>query len=175
MSFNIYVSGNPNRFTHEMNGLFDDDVFQAASIISAMRSSGPSLGGMAQAGANYIVPSTGGGVRQAYRLMARMVFLRQLGTSLALLAARPGSRNGWIGVSASNTSTWPDSFGSARYNFSPRVNPGLEFTERIIPALEAAEMNNFGVLREFGIVFSLFNSHIGRNSGTIMLNIQLSK
>ncbi|QYO67707.1 RNA-guided endonuclease InsQ/TnpB family protein [Leptolyngbya sp. 7M] len=43
MSFRIYVSGS-NGFRYERNNCADDDVFEAAAVISALNASGPSVG-----------------------------------------------------------------------------------------------------------------------------------
>lgn len=64
--------------------------------------------------------------------------------------------------------------GFARYNFIPNICPGAELMQRVLPVLEATEMNNWGVLQEMDNAFRAYRNLIGPD-GRPMIQIQLFK
>jgi hypothetical protein len=177
MSFRVFAAGvGPNgTWNYERDKNPDDDVFEAAAVISAFRASGPSVRGAAEAVADYHVPSDASAYRDAIRAIATMTFMQTLNNSVCFLAMCRGASNGWISVAPRRSRTlWVDTVGFARYDFSPGNSPGSEFIQTIVPALRATDMNNYGVLRSLSIVLSRYQQHIG-DGGTPMIQIQLFK
>lgn len=170
MSFNVFASGVPH-FHFERDNNPDDDLFEAASVVNALRATSPSAAGAASGAATYVTPNSYLGAVSA---LARMEFLHLLKTSVDLLAIRPRANNGWIAVSARETHIlWPDTGGFAKYSFTPGRDPGTEFFQVIYPSLEEADMNNYGVLRMLALVLSMYNNHID-DSDPVAIQIQLT-
>lgn len=175
MSFRVFAAGSQH-FHYARDNNPDMDIFNAADVASALRSVGsPSVRGVAEGVADYYVPSDTGAYREGIAAIARMEFLHMLKNSVDFLAMCTGSSDGWISVAPRQSHVlWPDTASFARYNFSPGDDPGSEFFRTIRPALEATDMNNYGVLRMLALVLSRYYDHIG-DSGTPMIQIQLFK
>lgn len=174
MSFNIFAAGvRGYQFTRE--NFPDSGVFEAASVLSALRSGGPSARGVAEGVADYVIPSEGGAEMTGVEAVAQLTFLHTLCGAVDQLAACSGSSNGWITVAPRQGHTlWPDTSRYSRYDFTPGNDPGREFVARILPALEATDMANYGVLMAMSLALSGYRSHIG-SSGTPMIQIELWK
>ncbi len=169
MSFRIFAAGVPN-FHFERDNNPDDDVFEVAEVLNAIRASGPSVGEAANAAAEYVTPNSYLGAISA---LARIEFLHLLKTSVDLLALRPKARQGWIAVAPREDHLlWPDTAGFAKYTFNPGSDPGTEFFNKIKGPLKETGMNNYGVLRMLAMVLSMYNNHIS-NSDPVMIQIQL--
>ena len=80
-------------FRYTRDNQADDDVFEAAAIISALNASGPSVGGVAEGVADYALPfvDTTDGVRA----VVSMTFMHMLRTSVDLLGTCTQASNGW--------------------------------------------------------------------------------
>ncbi len=171
MSFKIFASGSAD-FHYVRDNNPDDDVFETASIISALQSSGPSVGGAIQGAADYVIPNP---YMTGVQAMARNEFLHLLQNAVSFLAMHPNSSNGWIsGSFVEEHLLWGNTGGVARYDFSPGDNPGLEFFQRMKKSMEDSDMNNYGVLRVLALVIARFERHIGPDD-SVMLNLQLTK
>lgn len=172
MSFRIYVSGS-NGFRYERDNCPDDDVFEAAAVISALNASGPSAGGAVEGAADYLTPSVG--VLDGVESIARRTMTDLLRTQVTLLAARRSNSNGWISVSANQDALiGPGPTGFARYEFYNDADPGGEFIRTILPALNSSGFNNYGVFRAIALAVSSFSQH-RPSSGPPMMLIQMSK
>lgn len=172
MSFNIFAAG-VRGFQYTRENCPDDDIFEAASVMSALRAGGPTLQGAGEAVADYVVPSEGSAILDGVQAVAQLTFLHTLCGAVDQLAACSGARNGWISVAPrEGHALWPDTNRFARYDFRPGDDPGREFVARILPALEATGMANYGVLRAMSLALSGYRSHIG-SSGTPMIQIEL--
>ena len=172
MSFRVFAAGSGN-FHYVRDNNPDMDIFNAASIASALQASGPSVSGVASGVADYYVPSDSSAYSAGVVAIAGMEFAHLMDNAVCFLAMCSGSANGWISVAPRLTHTlWPDTAAFAKYDFTPGDNPGLEFFRKIKPALEATDMNNWGVLRMLALVLSRYKDHIG-DSATPMIQIQL--
>lgn len=174
MSFRIHAAGSDG-FRYSSSNCADEDLFTAAEIISVMGSLEPTRASFVEAGIGQVLPSAPSGY-EAAAAVGRMIFLHTLSDAVSLLAACTGaSQGGWISVAPRETSLLlPDTSRFARYEFSPGRSPGSEFMQRIIPALNDTDMNNYGVLRSLSIALSLYQVHISI-SATPMIQIQLTK
>lgn len=173
MSFRIFASG-LGRFQYSNSNCADGDVFEAAALMSALRASGPGLGGAAEGVADYVVPSEASSFRELLRQAARMTFAHYLKMSTTLLATSGRHRNGWIRVHANESNTfWPDTARFVSYDFRPGNSPGAEFVETVAPVLTDTGLNNYGVMREMTIVISRYEQSVSKGE-TPMLLIQLS-
>ncbi|MBK7707425.1 MAG: hypothetical protein IPN69_17980 [Acidobacteria bacterium] len=172
MSFNIFAAGSRG-FQYTRENYPDDDVFEAASILSALRSGGPTALGVAEGVADYVVPSEGSAILDGVQAVAQITFLHTLCGAVDQLAMCSGANRGWISVAPRQThALWPDTNRFARYDFSPGREPGAEFMRCILPILEATGMANYGVLMAMSLALSGYRSHIG-SSGTPMIQIEL--
>ncbi|HLA94326.1 MAG TPA: hypothetical protein VK612_01300 [Pyrinomonadaceae bacterium] len=114
------------------------------------------------------------GIMDLMQTMATMEFLHMLSNAVCFLAMKSGASDGWISVSARESHLlWPDTGGNGQYKFDPGESPGTEFIKKIGPALKAADMANWGVLRMLAIVLAKFDNHIDSSARPI-INIQLS-
>lgn len=169
MSFRVFAAGVPN-FHFERDNNPDDDIFEAAEVLNAIRASGPSIEGAASGVAEYVTPNSYLG---AVNALARMEFLHLLKMSVDMLALRPKARQGWIAVAPRESHLlWPDTADFAKYSFSPGSDPGTEFFKKIKGPLKNTGMNNYGVLRMLALVLSMYNNHIN-DSDPVMIQIQL--
>jgi hypothetical protein len=172
MSFRIHAAGNP-RFHYTRDNCVDGDIFEAAAIMSALRSAGPSPIGVASGVADYVVPSDASAMREGLGAIAHMTFLHTLRTAVDLLATCNDARDGWISVYANQSHLlWVDTARIAVYDFTPGDNPSSEFMVKIMPVLTATGMNNFGVLMQMSMALSRYYDRIG-TSGRPMIQIQL--
>ncbi len=172
MSFRIYVSGS-NGFRYERDDRPDEDVFEAASIISALNASGPSVGGAVEGVADYVTPSVG--VLDGLAAAASTSMMHLLRTTVDLLAAERNVRGGWISVSLqrSNLLT-PDSSDFAKFDFYPdEADPGGEFIRTIVRPLSSTGFNHYGTFRAMALAISAYSQH-HPSSGPPMLLMQLS-
>lgn len=172
MSFRVFAAGLED-FHYSQNNNADGDVFEAAAVMSAVRSAGAGRIGVASS----LASSEPRVMRDGIRGIARMNSLQILRIAVTRLATCTGARQGRITVSARRSrlaGLWPDASGFARYNFMPNANPCSDFMQRIIPTLEATDMNNYGVLNTLAIVLSDYHAHIGR-AGRPMIQIHLLK
>ena len=171
MSFRIYVSGS-NGFRYERDNCPDDDVFEAAAVISALNASGPSAGGAVEGAADYLTPSVG--VLDGVESIARRTMTELQDTGHPFSGGRSNS-NGWISVSANQDALiGPGPTGFARYEFYNDADPGGEFIRTILPALNSSGFNNYGVFRAIALAVSSFSQH-RPSSGPPMMLIQMSK
>ncbi len=171
MSFNVFAAGVPN-FNYERSNCPDEDIFEAATVASALRSFNPSAAGVASAAGEYVTPNSTLG---AINALATLQFLRLMKMSVDFLALRPRARNGWISVAPRVSHIiWPDTVGFAKFEFRHSSDPGTDFFNTIKDALVETDMNNYGVLRIIALVLSRYNDHIS-NSDHVMIQIQLSK
>lgn len=174
MSFRIFATGTEN-FHYTRDNCADNDIFEAAEVMSALQGLEPSASGVAQGVAEYLSPSMEGVRSSGIASIASGEMVHLLTNAVTMLATCTGARQGWISV-APRTSHFlrAETSRYARYNFSPGREPALEFMRMILPVLTATDMNNYGVLREMAIALSRYYAHIG-NSGTPMIQIELSK
>ena len=172
MSFRIHAAGsNGFRYTRDNNP--DEDIFEAAAVISALNASGPSVGGAVEGVADYALPSVS--VTDGARSIASATFIHMLRDSVDMLATCGGASDGWISVAPRLThSLWPDTADFARYEFYPGESPGSEFIQMILPALSSTDFNHYGTFRALSIVFSEYYSHLG-GSGRPMIQEQLTQ
>jgi hypothetical protein len=171
MSFRIHAAGSDGfRYTHDNQA--DDDVFEAAAIISALNASGPSAGGAVEGAADYMLPSVG--ILDGVQSVASMTMMHSLRSSVDMLGSCSGASRGWISVAPREESlVWADTSSFARYEFYPGDSAGSEFIRMILPALSAANFNNYGTFRSMALALSAYYSHIG-NAGRPMIQIQLT-
>lgn len=172
MSFRIHAAGSDGyRYTRDNNP--DEDIFEAASVISALNASGPSVGGAVEGVADYVSPSVS--VTDGARSVASATFIHMLRDSVDMLATCGGASQGWISVSPRLTHTlWPDTSDFARYEFYPGDSPGSEFIRMILPALGTTDFNHYGTFRALSIVLSDYYHHLNGN-GTPTILIHLSQ
>lgn len=170
MSFSIFAAGT-NKFHFKDPKCFDDKDIDMVDLISKFQTMEPSLMGAGATAVDIVQPSKG--IMDLMQTMATMEFLHFLSNSVCFLAMKGGSSNGWISVSATESHLlWPDTGGNGTYKFDPGDSPGTEFIKKIGPALKAADMANWGVLRMLAIVLGKFSNHID-DSSTPMINISL--
>lgn len=172
MSFRIHAAGS-NGFRYERDNCPDDDVFEAAAVISALSASGPSVGGAVEGAADYLQPSVG--VLDGVSSVATTTMTELLRSTVNFLAIGRNTSRGWISVGSRTASAvWADSTGFARYEFYDDDDPGAEFIRTILPSLRESGFNNYGTFRALAMAISLFDSH-RPSSGPPTLLIQLSK
>lgn len=177
MSFRIHAAGS-NNFRYTRDNCVDDDIFDAAELLSALQdleqSPGrlvPTVGTAISAGVGYFLPSA---TNNVVRAVAQLESLHTLQTAFASLAV--AANRGFIDTFARQTRRLriEDVFVSARYNFVGEDYPTTRFMRTILPILRQTEMNNFGVLLQLSRVLSLYSDHIG-DSNNPMLLVNLSK
>ena len=172
MSFRIHAAGT-NGFRYTRDNCLDNNVFQAASIYSALQSGGPTRMGVASGVIDYAQPNAS--EADGARVVAGLTFLHLVTQAVDLIAADSNTEGGWIAVSCQTSRTLrSDLSGFARYDFHPNESPGSEFVQRVTPALVSTEMNNYGVLFEMSNALSGYQGRSNR-SDTPMLLIQLTK
>ena len=170
MSFRMFASGTRGfRYTRDDNP--DEDIFQAAAVISAINSSGPTVGGVVDGVRDY---QGGSDVLDQTRSLARASFAYQLRNAVDSLAMCPGAANGWISVYTVRTHVlWPDTNAHSCYRFDPGDNPGAEFIRTILPGLSSTGFNHYGAFRAMALTIARYNEHIN-GEGTPILRLELS-
>lgn len=171
MSFNIFAAGAGN-FHFQQDDCIDDSAFNLMELIGKFQGMEPTWMGAAQTGADIVLPSAG--IIDLMKTMATMEMLHMLSNSVCFLAMRGNSSDGWISVAGRESHLlWPDTGGIAKYDFDPGDSPGTEFIKKIGPALKAADLATWGVLRMLAIVLAKFDSNLPDDKPPI-INIQLS-
>ncbi len=171
MSFRIFASGSPH-YHYEKSDCLDDSAFDMIDLLAKLQTMEPSWMGAGATAVDIVQPSAG--IIDLMKTMATMEFLHNLSNAVCFLAMCSGSSNGWISVSAVETHLmWPDTGDSKTYRFDPGDSPGSEFIKKIGPALKAANMANWGVLRMLGLVLAQYSSKIDDNA-TPIINISLT-
>lgn len=176
MSFSIHAAGvgRGGGFVYTRRNCADGDIFEAAAIMSALRSSSPTRVGAAEGVASYTVPSESSARMDGIRGIARMEFIHLLQNGVGMLASCEGARQGWLSVTANQSHiAWPATNRIARYNFLPGVNSACEFMQTMMPVLTGTEMNNYGVLRGLAMALNGYYYNIG-TTGRPMLLVQLN-
>jgi hypothetical protein len=169
MGFSIFAAGTRD-FHYSRDNCIDDSDFALVELLGKLQSMEPTRAGVITTGIDIAQPSAG--IIDAMNALATMQFLDLLNTTVTMLAMKPQARNGWIFVSARESHLlWPDTGGNGDYRFRGD-SPGADFMREVGPALKAADMANWGVLRELVLCLSRFDSHIG--NGRPCINIQLS-
>ncbi len=172
MSFRIHAAGS-NGFRYERDNCPDEDIFEAAAVISALNASGPSIGGAVEGAADYLLPSVG--VLDGVNSVATTSMIELLRSTVNYLAIGRNTSRGWIAVSTRTSSLlWADSTGFARYEFYDDDDAGYEFIRMILPSLTESGFNHYGTFRALAMAISSFDSHMP-NSGPPTLLLQLSK
>lgn len=170
MGFSIFAAGTRD-FHYSRDNCIDDSDIDMVDLMSKFQTMEPTRMGAAATAIDIAQPSAG--IIDLMQTMATMEFLHLLNNAVSFLALKPQASNGWIFVSARESHLlWPDTGGNGEYRFSPGDNPGREFMREIGPALQAADMANWGVLREIALCLSRFDAHIG--NGRPCITIQLS-
>lgn len=171
MSFKIFAAGSPE-FHFSKDDCIDDSELDMVDLLGKLQTMEPTWIGAGSTAIDILQPSAG--IIDLMKTMATMEFLHNLSNAVCFLAMCSGSSNGWISVSAVEKHLlWPDTGGVKTYKFDPGDSPGTEFIKKIGPALKAADMANWGVLRMLGLVIAKFSNEIDSNA-TPMLNIQLT-
>lgn len=170
MSFRIFASGMGN-FHYVKDNCIDDREINMLDLLGKLQGMEPTWIGAGTTAIDIALPSAG--VIDAMTAMATMEFLHSLSNVVTFLAMKPQASNGWVFVAARESHfLWPDTGGNGEYKFYPGESPGLEFMKKIGPALKAANMANWGVLRELVACLGQFERHSG--SRRPVINIQLS-
>jgi hypothetical protein len=170
MSFRIFASGTRG-FRESRDNNPDEDIFQAAAVISAINSSGPTVGGVVDGVRDY---QGGSDVLDQARSLARASFAYQLRSAVDSLAMCQGAANGWISVYAVRRHLlWPDTNSHTCYRFAPGEDPGSEFIRMILPGLTSTGFNHYGSFRAMALMIARYNDRIG-NVGTPILRLELS-
>jgi len=172
MAFRIHAAGS-NGFRYERDNNPDNDIFEAASVISTLISLEPSVSGAVGLAADQITPSVS--TSDVVRAGANITFITMLRDAVDMLATNRRAHGGWISVAPRQTHTlWPDTSGFVRFDFySDESSAGSEFIRAILPQLVATELNNYGVFRALALAITRYHTHIG-DSATPMLLIHLS-
>jgi hypothetical protein len=171
MSFRIFASGT-NNFHFEQDDCIDGDDIDMVDLISKFQGMEPTWMGAGQVAIDIAQPSAG--IIDLMEAMAMIEFCHMLSNAVCFLAMKGGASDGWIFVSARESHLlWPDTGGNAKYSFYPGDSPGTEFIRKIKPALEEADMANWGVLRMIALVLTRFDAHIP-DSARPIISIQLS-
>lgn len=178
MSFNIHASGQASGgqpFLYTRRRCADGDVFEATAVMSAIQATSPSRLGVAEGVGDYVLPSVAGDVRAGAQAHGATIWRQRLVTAFSMLATNPHVAQGWIGVSAvQSTLGIRRSSAVRRYNFSSRGSVSAHaFLQTVMPVLTQTNMNNYGVLREITNAIWAFRNHIGPNGRRPMLSIQL--
>jgi hypothetical protein len=177
MSFNIFASGvaNGQTFHFYRENCIDGDDFNIADLISTLQGMNQNVIGVAQAAAESVISKMiSGSAADAMGTVAFLEFLHVLKDQIDSLAMCDDAANGRIIVYTKKWHLIQDTYGTGQYLFPKSIDPGTEFVRAIGPALEATEMNNWGVLRAMVIVLTLYSNAVGQ-SGKPMLMIQLDK
>ncbi|HCA58202.1 MAG TPA: hypothetical protein DEP46_09490 [Blastocatellia bacterium] len=170
MGFSIFAAGT-NNFHYAKDDCLDDSDFKVVEVLGKLQAMEPTKMGAVATGIDIAQPSAG--IIDAMQAMATMQFLHLLNNAVSFLAMKPKAREGWIFVSARESHLlWPDTGDNGEYKFYPGDNPGHEFMKKIGPALKAADMANWGVLRELVICLSKFERKVG--NAVPAITIQLS-
>lgn len=170
MSFRIFAAGSHN-FHFERDNCIDSDDVDLVDLISKFQGMEPTWMGAGQVAVDIAQPSAG--IIDLMSAMATMEFCHLLSQAVCFLAMKGGAANGWIFVAAREEHVlWPDTGGNGKYEFYPGDSPGTEFLRKIKPALEEADMANWGVLRMLTLVLSRYDAHIP-DSARPMINIEL--
>lgn len=170
MSFRIFAAGS-EKFNYVKDRCIEQSDFEPIKVAEILRSMELSKTGAAGA----VIDHQAKGIADLAGAVANRVFLHNLSTAVGILAMCDGAGEGWISVSARETSVlWPDTVRFSKYDFSPGDSPGAEFIAKIGPSLKDTDLNDWGVLCMLSIVISSYSVHIG-GTGRPMLNIQLTK
>lgn len=163
MSFRIHAAGS-NGFRYERDNCPDEDMFDAAAVISALNASGPSAGGAVEGAADYFQPSVG--LLDGVSSVATTTMTDLLRSTVNFLAMNRNTSRGWISVSSRESSlVWADSTGFARYEFNSDDDPGVEFIRTILPSLRESGFNHYGTFRALSMAITTFDTHIDRVRG----------
>ncbi|MDO8334616.1 MAG: hypothetical protein Q7T35_08105 [Nitrosomonas sp.] len=169
MSFKIFASGLPN-FHYTNDNCIDDSDLDMIDLLGDLQGLELTKSGVISTVIDIFTP----GVVDAMMKVARIESLHLLNNAVSSLAMKTQAESGWIFVSAMESHLlWPTTGGTAKYEFYPCVNPGLELMQQIGPALDAGNMTNWGVLRELAICIAKYGYHTG--SDRPILNINLSR
>lgn len=170
MSFRIFASGT-NGFRYSRDGNPDEDIFQAAAVMSAITASGPSAEGVYDGIQDY---RGGSDVLDQTRSMAMASFTYQLRSSVDSLATCSGAANGWISVYTVQTHwVWPDTNSHSCFRFENSDNPGADFIRTILPGLNSTGFNHYGAFRAMALAIARYDDRLG-GSGTPILRLALS-
>jgi len=171
MSFKIFASGT-GHFHFEKDDCIDDSELDLVDLLGKLQTMEQTWMGAGATAVDIVQPSAG--IIDLMKTMATMEFLHLLSNAVCFLAMKGGAADGWIFVSATESHLlWPDTGGVGRYDFQPGDSPGSEFIRKVGPALKAASMANWGVLRMLALVLAKFDNHID-DSARPIINIQLS-
>ncbi len=172
MSFRTHAAGSSG-FRYERDNCPDEDVFEAAAVISALNASGPSVGGAVEGAADYVLPSVG--VLDGVSSVASTEMIHLLRSTVSFLAMNRNTNRGWISVSTRAASAvWADSTGFATYYFLNDADPGGEFIRTILPSMRESGFENYGTFRALAMAITAYDAH-RPSSGPPTLLIQLSK
>jgi len=175
MSFTLHAAGTGGFRMQRANNA-DDDVFQAGEVLSAVMSSGPSLGGVARGVADYANPVDD--PTDVMRNASRFHTTNMLRNEVTYLANRGGSGGGnaWIAVTTicPRLWPWPDSTTFVNWRMEPEDDAGSRFIRALVPSLETTGFNHFGTFLALYRVVSAYGDHIPDNH-VPMLNITLRK
>lgn len=178
MSFSIYAAGTRG-YRYRRQGQPDEDMFQAAAVLSAMQGMEPTAGGAVGAGIDIArervgisTPNAGDGARS----LARAVFVNGVVETVDLLCAKNGDRPGWIYVSCSQSHLlWPDTTSHMNYGLDFRGDgAGRDFVRHLVPVLAATGFNHYG---SFRAIYQALNGYdaLLRDSDLVMITINLSQ
>jgi hypothetical protein len=173
MSFNIHAAGTED-FVYARERCADGDVFEAMQVISALQATGPSRMGVGEGVADYVLPSTGSQGSDGAQAHGATIWRQSLQEGLVLLASNRSAAQGWVSVSAVQSTIGLRRASAVRtYHFgSGGSDPAVAFMRTITPVLTQTHMNNYGVLREIANAIWQYRAHIG-GGGPPMLSIQL--
>jgi hypothetical protein len=172
MSFSIHAAGS-NGFRFSRDNREDEDIFQAAAIMSALQSAEPNVSSAVEGVADYVTPNVG--PLDAVQAAAGIQLGQLLADAVNFLVLETHTSLGWISVHARHTHVlWPTASGFARVELVSGDDNGFLFMRTILPALNEAGMNNYGVFRAMAEAVGSYNEFLnGRGPATLL--IQLSK
>lgn len=103
MSFRIFAVGanSPRQFNYERCNCADGDLCEAAAVMNAMRSAGPSARGVAEGVADYVAPSAESEGRSGIQGNLGVALRAHCGQGITLLGQCRDARHGWISVAVS--------------------------------------------------------------------------
>lgn len=170
MGFSIFAAGS-GKFNFSKDNCIDDSDIDMVDLISKFQGMEGTWMSAGAVGIDIVQPSAG--IIDLMKSMATMQFLHLLSNSVCFLAMKQGASGGSIFVAARESHLlWPDTGANAEYKFYPGESPGTEFVKKIAPALKAADMANWGVLRMLALVLAKYDNHIS-DSATPRINITL--
>ena len=178
MSFSIYAAGTRGyRFRRQNQP--DEDMFQAASVISAVQGMEPTAGGVAGAAIELGRDQVGLGTPNAMdaaRILGRTVFVNGVVETVDMLCARNGDRPGWIYVSCSQSHLlWPATTAHTNYGLDFRGDGvGRDFVRHLVPVLTATGFNHYGSFRALYLALNGYDAVL-QDSDLVMITINLSQ